>query len=297
MAIQIQFRRDTAANWTSANPTLLAGEIGYETDTGKLKIGNGTSAWTALSYGPTITSITTGTISGAAITTSTLNSTPIGGTTPSTGAFTTVTLSAGTNTVQPIKLTSGTNLTTAVAGSVEYDGVIPYFTSTSTQRGVLLNEQFIYQQSNYTLVSQTAAQQLFNGSTGGQVGLTAGAYAFECNFNLSSLSATSGSFGFALGGTATFTQYWTANATKSAFATATSGTLTFNTSANTSITSASTTTTGFAVIQGIIIVAGAGTVIPQVSQTVAAAALVGPGSFFRIRPIGAQAVNYVGNWS
>jgi hypothetical protein len=45
---QIQVRRDTAANWTSSNPTLASGEIGYETDTGFFKIGNGSSAWTAL---------------------------------------------------------------------------------------------------------------------------------------------------------------------------------------------------------------------------------------------------------
>lgn len=45
-----QTRRDTAANWTSANPTLSAGEPGYETDTGKLKIGDGSTAWTSLAY-------------------------------------------------------------------------------------------------------------------------------------------------------------------------------------------------------------------------------------------------------
>ena len=43
--VQMQQRADLAANWTSANPTLLSGEIGYETDTGKIKIGNGSTAW------------------------------------------------------------------------------------------------------------------------------------------------------------------------------------------------------------------------------------------------------------
>lgn len=47
---KIQVRRDTAANWTSTNPTLAAGELGFETDTGKLKIGTGSVAWTSLSY-------------------------------------------------------------------------------------------------------------------------------------------------------------------------------------------------------------------------------------------------------
>lgn len=50
MAQRIQIRRDTAANWTSANPTLSQGEMGYETDTGQLKFGDGTTEWTALAY-------------------------------------------------------------------------------------------------------------------------------------------------------------------------------------------------------------------------------------------------------
>ena len=47
---QIQARRGTAATWTSTNPTLAAGEMGFETDTGKFKIGTGSAAWTALGY-------------------------------------------------------------------------------------------------------------------------------------------------------------------------------------------------------------------------------------------------------
>jgi len=50
-ALQKQ-RRDTAANWTAENPTLLAGEIGIESDTGKIKIGDGVTAWNSLSYRP-----------------------------------------------------------------------------------------------------------------------------------------------------------------------------------------------------------------------------------------------------
>ena len=48
--IQIQIRRDSASDWTTNNPTLLAGEMGYETDTGKMKIGDGSTAWTSLGY-------------------------------------------------------------------------------------------------------------------------------------------------------------------------------------------------------------------------------------------------------
>lgn len=46
----LQIRRDTAANWTSNNPTLASGEFGYETNTGKFKLGDGSTAWVALSY-------------------------------------------------------------------------------------------------------------------------------------------------------------------------------------------------------------------------------------------------------
>jgi len=53
-ATRIQNKRDTAANWTANNPTLLASEIGFETDTSMFKIGDGTTAWNSLNYFRTI---------------------------------------------------------------------------------------------------------------------------------------------------------------------------------------------------------------------------------------------------
>jgi hypothetical protein len=50
MAQRIQVRRGTAAQWTTADPTLASGEIGYETDTAEFKIGDGSSEWSALPY-------------------------------------------------------------------------------------------------------------------------------------------------------------------------------------------------------------------------------------------------------
>ena len=52
MAVQIQLRNDTAANWTAANPVLAQGEMGIETDTRLFKIGDGVKTWSQLSYGP-----------------------------------------------------------------------------------------------------------------------------------------------------------------------------------------------------------------------------------------------------
>jgi hypothetical protein len=59
MAVQIQIRNGTAAQWTAANPTLAVGEMGAETDTGKFKIGTGSTAWNSLAYAAvgTVTSV------------------------------------------------------------------------------------------------------------------------------------------------------------------------------------------------------------------------------------------------
>lgn len=47
---KILFRRDTSANWASANPILAGGEIGLESNTNKIKLGNGSTPWNALPY-------------------------------------------------------------------------------------------------------------------------------------------------------------------------------------------------------------------------------------------------------
>lgn len=80
-AVTIKLRGDTAANWTSNNPVLALREPGVETDTSKIKIGDGVTAWASLPYsaGGTVDLSAPG---------------PIGATTPSTGAFTTLTASS-----------------------------------------------------------------------------------------------------------------------------------------------------------------------------------------------------------
>ena len=47
---QIQIRHDTAQNWASKNTVLLTGEQGYEEDTGRIKVGDGTTTWNNLPY-------------------------------------------------------------------------------------------------------------------------------------------------------------------------------------------------------------------------------------------------------
>jgi hypothetical protein len=69
---RILIRRDTASNWTASNPTLASGELGGETDTGKLKLGNGSTAWNSLPYQVGVTSVNgnTGVVTGLAPTAS-----------------------------------------------------------------------------------------------------------------------------------------------------------------------------------------------------------------------------------
>lgn len=188
-------------------------------------------------------------------------------------------------------------LGSATIGTLEFENPAFYLTGALSQRGVVLADQFLLQQAAYTLTSQTAAQKLFNVTANGAVTLVAGTYEFECVFSLSSMSSSSGSFGFALGGAATFTQYWWSSANKATLATATGGQVTYNTAANTAIATATTATVGFARCGGVIVVSVGGTVIPQVSLGVAAAATVGIGSYFKIRALGSAAVTSSGNWS
>jgi hypothetical protein len=210
-------------------------------------------------------------------------------------------LSPGTNTVAPITLTSGTNLTTPTAGAHEYDGVVFYQSPSSSTRTVVDGEQFCTLTGDYTLTSQTGVQKIFNASTNGAVTLPVGAWFFETFFSLTGLSATSGGFGFALGGAAVLTtQVWHAEADKCATSLATASTTattSVNTAANTAISPANTNTFGWARIWGKLRVGTGGTVIPQISQATAAAAVVKADSYFRVWPVGVSAVTTVGNWS
>ena len=165
-------------------------------------------------------------------------------------------------------------------------------------RNVVDMEMFITLTSAYTLTSQTAAQKIFNVPSGGSANMIAGMYFFECLFSLTAMSATSGAFGFALGGTATYAgQLWQCEANKAPLATAASAQNTLNTAANVAICTATTNTMGFAYITGKVRITPGGTVIPMVSLGVAAAAIVGVDSYFRMWNASATpSVQSAGNW-
>jgi hypothetical protein len=127
----IQHRRDTAANWTSTNPTLAAGEMGFETDTGLFKIGTGSTTWTSLSYsGLPSQSGNSGkylTTNGSAASWATLNALPTQ--TGYSGYLLTTngTTASWSQTVTALTINNGTNLSTGVFNITNPGGGNPNF--------------------------------------------------------------------------------------------------------------------------------------------------------------------------
>jgi len=88
MPVQIQFRRDTAAAWTAANPTLAAGELGLETDTSFYKIGDGSTAWNSLAYGTIAGVVANNSITTAMMQNSSVTAAKLANTAVSAGSYT-----------------------------------------------------------------------------------------------------------------------------------------------------------------------------------------------------------------
>lgn len=129
MANIIQIRRDTAANWASANPVLAQGELGVELDTNKFKIGNGSSAWSSLSYlidvGNYLTASSTNTLTNKTISYSSNTLTGVAPTASPTFSGTVTTATADL-------LGSVRGNVTAVAASAIDCSVGNYFTKTAS---------------------------------------------------------------------------------------------------------------------------------------------------------------------
>ena len=285
----------------------------YKDDTGKVSgfdliggsLNNTPVGATTASTGAFTTLNATSTVSGAGFNTYLASPPAIGGTAAAAGTFTTVTGKltppAGTATAgtAPIKLTAGTNLSAVEVGAFEYDGENLFFSAEASQRGVVAASQFVILTSDYTTPLGTAnvLKQAFNATTNGALTLTTGSYIFECLLNLSAMSATAGTLAFGFGGSATGRFRYLAVANKTA-ATATTAVSTFSNAATaTVITTSTTTTTGYALVRGSIVITVAGTIIPSIALSVAAANVVATGSYFMLTPIGSSTATTLGSWS
>ena len=140
----IQYRRDTAANWTSVNPVLASGEPGYETDTTFFKIGDGTSSWSALPYkkgndgadAPTIIGFNDQTVASYTLVLSDKDKMV---TLANSSA---VTLLVPTNAAVPFAVGTTINILQAGAGQVTIAAATPATTSIRSTPGVKLRAQW-----------------------------------------------------------------------------------------------------------------------------------------------------------
>lgn len=229
------------------------------------------------------------------------------GTTTNTGATTlTGGLAAGTASVAPLKFASGTNLTTATAGAVEYDGKVFYGTPQGTQRGVIPGAQFFRLNADLVGTQATTAQNAFG------VGVTLSAstvYAFQyvAIFNKTA-GTTSHSFSILFGGTATLNNIMYGGLSNNSNAGwpsgQTSASNSFSTNAATALQFAGGVTSAnrfFEVFaQGTVSVNAGGTFIPQyiLGAAPGGAYSTVAGSYFLIYPISASGANTsVGTWA
>lgn len=235
--------------------------------------------------------------------------TSIAGASSTQGAFTVggqLNLVAGTTAIAPLDFTAGTNLTTATAGAMEYDGKVIYATPQGTQRGVVPGAQFFRLDSGLAGANVNTAQNVFG------VGVTLSSstvYAFEAIQGFSKTAGTTAhTFGLGFGGTATINNigYWGFTELEPSFAyTGTSGNMgSFytQTTANTLAgqTTSSATATRLIRIAGTVSINAGGTFIPQYTCSAApgGAYTTALGSYFLIYPIGASGANTsVGTWA
>jgi hypothetical protein len=219
-------------------------------------------------------------------------------------------LAAGTTAKAPFELTSGPLMTTAEGGAFEYLTNVGYFTPSNSNRAVNVTEHFVARTGTKTMTNNTSLQSIFGGGTGG---LTNGAltvdattsYYFECLVSVSSMSATSGNFGFSLvgAGNAGFTSagfiavgYDQSTLTTPAAASA-GGTYIATSALATNVVTGTTGTSAAVLLKGIFRISTGGTIIPSIQLTTGAAAVIGANSWFKCYPVGTDTVVSVGNWS
>ena len=212
-------------------------------------------------------------------------------------------LGAGTATAgtAPIKFTSGTNLTTAEAGAMEYDGKVAYFTPSNTSRA-LLPSPYIYRKNTATTLASATGNQAIFGLTSGVTVAANTIYEIECEFQLTTTGTTSHTeaFGFTLA-TATVTNMGVAvnrlsgNTTSTALGT-------YLTSVTPVVVTGALTTAqvGIYRVRGTIAFGTGGSINPVIAFSAApgGTSTIVLGGFMKMTPIGTTGSNVsIGTWA
>jgi len=218
-----------------------------------------------------------------------------------------VTLSAGTATVDPLTFTSGTNLTTAAAGSMEYDGTAFYTTPAAASRGVSPSIQFAAIQTALTVTFTAATAVAWFPTTNDVINIpAAGTYFFNGQIILTNTQNTSHTIatGFAMGTTGNVISFvytavgWTAANNTTVTAQNTTCVNTYNSTVVTPAIAAANNVSAIT-FHGIARFSGATTITPQItsSATVAATNQVALGSYIQFYPVGSSTVTAVGPYN
>lgn len=214
-----------------------------------------------------------------------------------------VKLAAGTTTLAPLQLQSGTNLTTQLAGAVEFDGKRFMGTAVVGDRGVIPTELFRVLLSDAT-GSDTASAQPWFPSNGAVAVQGSTCYRFQGAFSSRrTAGSTSHTTGISFGGTATITAigYHVEVKEGDAATISDSDLIAIQTASDTNIKAASTSTTENIVLMvwGHVWINAGGTLIPQFKYSAApgGAPTIEVGTYFRLAPIGDNAITSMGTWS
>lgn len=215
---------------------------------------------------------------------------------------------AGTTTAPPLDFVAGTNLTTPIAGAMEYDGTTFFGTPIGTQRGIISASQYFRLNSGLAGANVNTAQNILG------VGVTLSSntvYEFIGAYIMTKTAgSTSHTVGLGYGGTATANNFLVMGI---AFSQAGVSTVTHLSDLLVAISSSSLANQTisptpianvasyvYATVRGTISVNAGGTFIPQYTLSAApgGAYTTAAGSYFMIRPVGAAGANVsVGTWA
>ncbi len=217
------------------------------------------------------------------------------------GKYQKITVGAGTTSVAPINVVSGTNLTSATAGAVEYDGLAFYSTPVTGGRGVSPSTQYaIVEAGGFALGTAAGVQSAFPTTKDVWTLAANTTYWVEGQYWIQkSTNSVTVAIAFAAAGGASITSMalnvWGVNA--AANTTSATGAFTIVTQIASTIVNATSTANSLIVFRGLFRTNAAGTWTPQInfSGTAAGTPTMLANSYIMFTPIGTDTNNTVGN--